>query len=212
MSFDSYKNVSEVLQEYNITSAEENYIVETAISIRDYFKEELAFSLREFVFEESEYAVCETIIFPVLREVYRGYRKEFTLWSHKAITYDEKLSGIPDYILAKRSPLGKEIFDQPFLVTVEAKKDDFIKGWGQCLAEMVAINKLNAAENQTVFGIVSNGQLWQFGKLKGSIFNKNIKAYTVYDLEQLLAAINYIFQQCELEILINRREEGGDRR
>jgi len=200
MSFDSYKNIGEVLQEYSITSAEESYIVETAINIRDYFKEELAFSLREFVFEESEYAVCETIIFPVLREVYRSYRNKFTLWSHKAIAYDEKLSGIPDYILAKRSPLGKEVFDQPFFVTVEAKKDDFIKGWGQCLAEMVALSKLNAAENQTVFGIVSNGQLWQFGKLKANIFKKNIKAYTIYDLEQLLAAINYIFQQCELEI------------
>ena len=141
MSFDSYKNVAEVLKEYNITSTEENYIVETEVKLRDYFKEELEFSLREFVFEESEYAVCETIIFPVLREVYRNYRDEFTLWSHKAIAYDEKLSGTPDYILAKRSPLGKEIFEQPFFVTVEAKRDDFIKGWGQCLAEMVRLAK-----------------------------------------------------------------------
>lgn len=201
MSFDSYKNVAEVLKEYNITSTEENYIVETEVKLRDYFKEELEFSLREFVFEESEYAVCETIIFPVLREVYRNYRDEFTLWSHKAIAYDEKLSGTPDYILAKRSPLGKEIFEQPFFVTVEAKRDDFIKGWGQCLAEMVAISKLNeAGDNQRVFGIVSNGQLWQFSQLKGNVFHKNTKAYTIYDLEQLLAAVNYIFQQCKLEL------------
>ncbi|NES24815.1 MAG: hypothetical protein F6K41_39385 [Symploca sp. SIO3E6] len=200
MSFDSYKNISEVLQEYSITSVEENYIVETEINLRDYFKEELEFSLREFVFEESEYAVCETMIFPVLREVYRSYREQFTLWSHKAIAYDEKLSGVPDYILAKRSPLGKEIFEKPFFIVVEAKKDDFLKGWGQCLAEMVAINKLNEAKNQKVFGIVSNGQLWQFGQLKGNIFNKNIRAYTIYELEKLLAAINYIFQQCVLEL------------
>jgi len=200
MSFDSYKNISEVLQEFSITSVEKNYIVETEINFRDYFKEELEFSLKEFMFEESEYAVCETIIFPVLKEVYRSYREKFTLWSHKAIAYDEKLSGVPDYILAKRSPLGKEIFEKPFFIVVEAKKDDFIKGWGQCLAEMVAINKLNGAKNQKVFGIVSNGQLWQFGQLKGNIFNKNIRAYSIYELENLLAAINYTFQQCELEI------------
>ena len=200
MSFDSYKNISEVLQEYSITSVEKNYIVETEINLRDYFKEELEFSLKEFMFEESEYAVCETIIFPVLKEVYRSYREKFTLWSHKAIAYDEKLSGVPDYILAKRSPLGKEIFEKPFFIVVEAKKDDFIKGWGQCLAEMVAINKLNGAKNQKVFGIVSNGQLWQFGQLKGNIFNRNIRAYSIYELENLLAAINYIFQQCELEL------------
>jgi len=200
MSFDSYKNISEVLQEYSITSVEENYIVETEINLRDYFKEELEFSLKEFMFEESEYAVCETIIFPVLKEVYRSYREKFTLWSHKAIAYDEKLSGVPDYILAKRSPLGKEIFEKPFFIVVEAKEDDFIKGWGQCLAEMVAINKLNGAKNQKVFGIVSNGQLWQFGQLKSNIFNRNIRAYSIYELENLLAAINYTFQQCELEL------------
>ena len=74
------------------------------------FKDDLEFSLKEFNFEDSEYAVCEVIIFPVLKEVYRHYRDEFTLWSHKTITYDEKISGMPDYILAKRSPLGKEIF------------------------------------------------------------------------------------------------------
>ncbi|NER50210.1 MAG: hypothetical protein F6J92_26750, partial [Symploca sp. SIO1A3] len=50
MSFDSYKNISEVLQEYSITSVEENYIAETEINLRDYFKEELEFSLKEFMF------------------------------------------------------------------------------------------------------------------------------------------------------------------
>ncbi|MGK7872652.1 MAG: hypothetical protein AB4426_04865 [Xenococcaceae cyanobacterium] len=200
MSFDYYKNIGEVLKEFNITSAEANYIDETEISIRDSFKEDLEFCLREFTFEESEYAICETIIFPILKEVYRDYRDKFTLWSHKTITYDEKLSGTPDYILAKRSPLGKQIFEKPYFVAVEAKRDDFIKGWGQCLAEMVAIQKINEQSEQTIFGIVSNGQLWQFGKLKANLYTKEIKSYTISDLERLYAAINYVFSQCELEL------------
>ncbi|HAA31746.1 MAG TPA: hypothetical protein DCE56_33675, partial [Cyanobacteria bacterium UBA8553] len=176
------------------------YIVETEMTIRESFKEDLEFSLKEFTFAESEYAVCETIIFPVLKEVYRNYRDKFTLWSHKPLTYDEKLSGVPDYILAQRSPLGKEVFEKPFFVTVEAKRDDFIKGWGQCLAEMVAIQKINErSEQQTIFGIVSNGQFWQFGKLKGNSFIRNFQGYTIYNLEQLFAVLNYIFIQCVLE-------------
>ena len=168
--------------------------------IRDAFREELEFCLREFAFEESEAAVCETIIFPVLKEAYRNYRDRFALWSHKAIAYDEQLSGTPDYILAKRSPLGKQVFEKPYLVAIKAKKDDFIKGWAQCLAEMVAIQKINELPDQVVFGIVSNGQLWQFGKLKAALFVKEVRSYTISDLERLLAAINYIFGQCQLEL------------
>ncbi|NEO77719.1 hypothetical protein [Moorena sp. SIO4G3] len=200
MSFDSYKTIGEVLQEFTITATEANYILETDTVIREAFKEDLEFCLREFTVEESEYAICETIIFPLLKEVYRQYRDKFTLWSHKAITYDQQLTGIPDYILAKRSPLGKQIFEKPYFVAVEAKKDDFIKGWGQCLAEMVAIQKINDQSEQTIFGIVSNGQLWQFGKLKGNLYTREINNYTISDLERVYSAINYIFSQCELEL------------
>ena len=121
MSFDSYKNIGEVLKEYNITSTEEGFILETEFIIRESFIEELNFSLKEFNYTESEYAICEAIIFPILKELYRSYRDKFTLWSHKALVYDEKLSGIPDYLLAKKSALGKEVFERPFFVAVEAK-------------------------------------------------------------------------------------------
>jgi hypothetical protein len=201
MSFDSYKNVAEVLKEYSIISHEENFIVETEINIRDAFREDLEFSLREFTFEESEYAICEAIIFPILKEIYRSYRESFSLWSHKSLIYDAMLSGVPDYIVAKKSSLGKEVFEQPFFVAVEAKRDDFIKGWGQCLAEMVAIQKINQqSESQNIFGIVSNGQFWQFGKLKSNLFAREIKSYTLSNLDTLFAALNYIFIQCRLEL------------
>jgi hypothetical protein len=201
MPFTSYKEIGIVLKEYQIFSTEANYIVELETPLSDYFKEELQFNLSEFAFYDSEYAVCENLIFPVLREVYKSYRQKFTLWSHKPIAYDEKLCGTPDYILAKRSPYGKEIFEKPFLITVEAKKDDFIEGWGQGLAEMVAVQKLNELpETQTIYGIVSNGKLWEFGKLQGKIFTKNMKSYIVSELEQLVGAVSYTFHQAEIEL------------
>ncbi|WP_414624644.1 hypothetical protein [Calothrix sp. CCY 0018] len=207
MSFDTYKNIGEVLKEYNISSTEENFIIETAILIRETFQEELTFSLREFNYQESEYAICEAIIFPVLKELYRSYRDQFTLWSHKALVYDDKLSGIPDYLLAKKSALGKEVFERPFFVAVEAKKDDFIKGWGQCLSEMVAIQKINDSVEQSIFGIVSNGQVWQFGKLTDSLFTKEINLYTISDLHKLFAALNFVFKQCEIQLEFSSKED-----
>jgi hypothetical protein len=129
--------------------------------------------------------------------VYRQHYQRLTLWSHKTITYDEQLTGIPDYMVAKRSPLGKVVLDKPYFVAVEAKKDDFSKGWGQCLAQMVAMQKINDKPEQPVYGIVSNGQLWQFGRLEDQQFTKEIQSYILSDLDGLMAALNFLFQCCE---------------
>lgn len=53
---------------------------------------------------------------------------------------------------------------------------------------------------QTIFGTVSNGLIWQFGQLNIDIFTQNKIFYTIQELERLFAAINYIFQQCELQL------------
>ena len=123
-----------------------------------------------------------------------------TLWSHETLIYDEKLSGQPDYIVTKLSPLGRMIFDKPYFLVVEAKQDKFIEGWGHCLAELVAVQKINNDLEQTVFGIVYNGNFWEFGKLKGDIFTRNIASYNIDYLDRLFAVVNYVFQQCLLQL------------
>ena len=53
-------------------------------------------------------------------------------------------------------------------------------------------------QHKRYFGIASNGGVWQFAKLKGNIFTRNQTFYTIQELDKLFAAINYVFQQCEL--------------
>ncbi len=48
---------------------------------------------------------------------------------------------------------------EPYLLVVEAKRDDFVGGWAQCLAALVAAQKINKRTNQVLFGIVTNGFL-----------------------------------------------------
>jgi hypothetical protein len=196
MPFTTYKSIGDVLKEYQIISMETDFIIEAPIPISEAFRADLDFSLRELVFDNSEYAVCENLIYPVLKEVYKSYKDYFVLWSHQPITINEKLCGVPDYVLAKRSPLGKYVFDKPYFIAVEAKRDDFAEGWGQCLAEMIAIQKLNQDLDQLIFGVVSNGKIWEFGRLVDNRFTKNIKVYTIYDLNTLFAALNNVFSQC----------------
>lgn len=200
MAFSNYKTVGAVIKEFQITYTEANFIVETAFSVSDYFREDLQIMMMEGVVDNSEFAVCENLIYPVLKEVWKCYRTKFVLWSHEALNYDTKLSGFPEYILAKRSPLGKVVFDKPYLLLVEAKQDKFEEGWAQCIAEMIAAQRLNDELQVIILGIVSNGKTWQFGKLEGQVFTRNITPYTIYELDKLFAAVNYIFQQCEAQL------------
>jgi hypothetical protein len=200
MAFSNYKDIATVLKEFQITYTEANFMNEVEFSISDYFREDLETVMQDGVPSASEFSICENLIYPILKEVWKCYRSNFVLWGHKSLTYDENLSGFPEYILARRSPLGKVVFDKPYFLLVEAKQDKFDEGWAQCLAEMVAAQRLNDELRVLIFGIVSNGDRWQFGKLETNIFTLNKTFYTIQELDKLFAAVNYVFQQCELQL------------
>jgi hypothetical protein len=46
---------------------------------------------------------------------------------------------------------------------------------------MIAAQRLNG-DNITLFGIVSNGATWEFGKLEANGFTRNITPCTIYEL------------------------------
>ena len=200
MAFSNYKSIGAVIKEFQTKYIEADFIDEIEFNIPDDSREDLQTVIWEGVVDNSEFAICENLIYPILKEVWKCYRSKFILWSHESLTYDENLSGFPEYILAKRSPLGKVVFDKPYLLLVEAKEDKFEEGWGQCLADMIATQRLNEDPQMTVFGIVSNGDWWQFGKLEANTFTRNITFYSIQELDKLFAAVNSIFSQCELQL------------
>jgi hypothetical protein len=189
MSFNSYKNISDVIQAFPVHYQEIDFIQELPFLIDNSFRQRLELILREGVVFNSEYAICENIISPILIEVWQSYKEQLLVWSHQPLNYDEQLSGIPDYMVAKRSAKGKIMF--------EAKKDNFEEVWGQCLAELITAQKLNQNIQTEIFGIVSNGTFWEFGRLLENSFEKNIKLYTISKLEELFAAVNYVFQKSQ---------------
>jgi hypothetical protein len=199
MAFSTYKTTRAVVKDFQIVYSEAIFIVEAPIPINSYFQENLEELIRDGVVDNSEYAICENLIAPVLKEVWRSHKQNFLLWSHESFRYDDRLCGVPDYILAKRSPLGKIVLDQPYLMIVEAKQDNFDEGWAQCLAAMLAAQRMNE-KPQVVFGIVSNGEIWEFGKLDTHQFTKNSIIYPLQNLSRLFAAVNDVFNQCQLEL------------
>ncbi len=194
MAFSDYRNIAQVQKEFGITYREENFIVVERVEPSSHFREELEFNQKNIDVFTSEAARTELVITPILREVYKNFHEHYSFWIQKPIAYNEKLSGTPDYLIATRSALGKTVLDVPLVVVVEAKKNDFEQGWGQCLAELVAVQRINDDALRAVYGIVTDGELWKFGKLVANTFVGNLDGYTVGDLAELFGAIHFIFQ------------------
>lgn len=202
MPFGSYKSISDVANAFRITYAEAAWGDPLPHPAGEPFRSELAFVLKEVDFSNSEFSVCENLIYPVLKEVWKPYTGSLMLWGHQPLVYDEDLSGVPDYLVAKRSPLGKVVRGSPhMLLVVEAKKDNFEEGWGQCLAALVAAQKLNQPGDQVVYGVVSNGRVWELGQLHAALFSREVRLFTLQDLDGLFAALNYLFARCKEQVL-----------
>mgnify|MGYP000694344976 CR=1 FL=1 len=132
------------------------------------------------------------LIDALLSEIVPNY-PQLKVWKAAWIETDE-LTGTADYLITPT----RAYIATPLLGVAEAKRDDFVQGRAQCLAEMVACQWNNRQENHAidVFGIVSNGQTWQFYKLTltNEIFETDL--YVTRDLPELLGALDYVCGEC----------------
>ncbi len=195
MAYTNYESITDVAKEFGITFIEKEFLKQKTFEINEHL---LNFFLRNFndkINRISEYAICENLIAPIIKEV--AYANNLKIWSHIEFNCDENLKGIPDYLIG----IPKDIISikTPILCLGEAKKDDFDKGWGQVAAEMVAAQKINAKNkvNIPVFGLVSNGKTWEFGKLENTVFSIDPNSYTAPNhIQELLATLNWLFAKC----------------
>lgn len=73
MAFSFYKSIDAVIKTFQITYAEAKF------DIPDRFREDLQMVMRDAVVDSSEFAICENLIYPVLKEVWNCYRIKFLL-------------------------------------------------------------------------------------------------------------------------------------
>ena len=201
MAFSDYKSLATVIQEFELHYQEKRFEPLPRVTAPAELKEILRFNMTEMAYDVSEAMICEAILFPILREVWKPFCKELMLWSHTAIYYNGTLSGTPDYLFARQSKLGKIVLDKPYVAIVEAKKDDFTSGWGQCAVELYAAQKINDNPDLQLFGIVSNGLYWQLGCLQQNIFTKYEQVYDVQELDVLYTALVSILTLCKQQFL-----------
>jgi hypothetical protein len=207
MAFNQFKSHGEVLAKFEISYSNKTVIqLSTNSAPNQAFREQIQFALETDIYKTSEYARCESLIFPVLQEVWKPYRSTLRLWSHIPIAAEEPLSGTPDYLIAAASHLGTIVLGKPILAAVEAKRENFEEGWAQCTAEMLAVQKLNK-DASVVWGIVTNGELWQFGTLVKQHLTQEPTFYSISRLDELFGALSFIMEECAKQVTKPHLEE-----
>jgi hypothetical protein len=201
MVFAQFKTLADVLLSFGIEYHEENILrhFEAKKEANSTFSEQIKFALEEGIYKTSEFARCESLIFPILQEAWKPYRTSLRLWSHVPIAAEEPLTGTPDYLIAQASPLGNIVLGKPILAVIEAKRENFDEGWAQCTAEMLAVQKLNH-DSMRIWGIVTNGELWQFGILDGQKLRQEATFYSVRNLDELFNVLSFVIGECAKQV------------
>jgi len=198
MAFANYTCVDDVVKKHRLMMAQAPLVVPAsdAPAFSAHFRAELDFNLRKLPIGRSEIGSGEIILFPILREVWKPYVDELALFTHEPLHFDNDLTGIPDYFVCRVSEYGQTIPDLPYLLVVEAKLDDFERAWGQCLAAMLAAQKLNGLPEMPVYGITTNSDAWKFGRLLGREVTLDPSAVALANLDTLGQSLHAIFRMC----------------
>jgi hypothetical protein len=193
-----YKKLGDVLKAYKIRyQILDNFEKIYPFEPSQHLTEAIQFTLKHIAYRISEEIICESILYPVLVEVWKPYVQYFSFWSHTSLNYDEELKGIPDYLITRLSPLGHIVLEQPYIAVVEAKLDDFVGGWAQCALEMIAMQKMNGTPEMPIYGIVSNGDIWQFAKLQQGEFVQYEQEGSIKNLPILMSLVFSLFAECK---------------
>ena len=199
MPYSQFTNISKAKEAFGLKTKEgERFIpptepIKASPTLTAYLEESLPLAA-----SASQKARSEGIIYPVLLEVRRILNREISLFSGEDFTIDESigLNGKCDFLLS-RSPEVLEI-EAPAIVIVEAKKADLRTGFGQCMAEMVAAQRFNAAKNRPVsviYGSITSGTQWRFLKLEENVVTIDLMDYPLPPLDEILGILVWMIEQ-----------------
>lgn len=148
----------------------------------------------------TEKARSELVIAPVLLEIRRQMKFQIGFFSGTEfnIAPAEGLTGFCDYILTAT----KDSYEvrSPVLTLVEAKNENIKAGLGQCGAEMVAAQQLNARSDlhQPVYGCVTTGSEWKFLRLVDRILEIDQHEYFINEVPLILGVLLSVFDAVKL--------------
>lgn len=193
MSYSEF-TLDQVKRQFNIQLDETTKLFEhiSPITISDILKIILAENVPLALAIATEKARSELIIAPILVETRKLAEHKVSLFSGVDFNVDfgRGLNGICDFIITK----SKEqlVITSPVIMLVEAKNEDMKKGYGQCIAEMIGAQEFNKKEdpaNDTIYGVVTTGNIWRFLQLSGSTVKIDRDEYYINQIDKIMGIL-----------------------
>jgi hypothetical protein len=197
MKFSEFKNNSEMLAYFGLKVERSHFInfdEILSIDLPHWILEDLDFVLTNRGDTDMESYACEFLISPLLKEAWKRHPKS-KLFSHPQIKYEDLIL-VPDYVVTPKDKTGIDTFQKPLLITVEAKNDDYELGWSDAYKQLIVARLLNENNEIPIYGIVSIGKGWEFGKLDGHIIYKHPFGVGLDNPNKLLGILDFIFADC----------------
>ncbi len=143
----------------------------------------------------TEKARSEFFVAPILLASRELNHERFFLYSGQKLDADPQrgLTGECDFILSHAQ--ASVVLQTPIMTLVEAKKQDYEAGMGQCIAQMVGAQIFNQKKEDVelpIFGCVTTGEGWQFLKLADSYVTVDVTRYALANLELILGMFRNI--------------------
>jgi hypothetical protein len=201
MAYSKYKNVKNVAKKFGLTVIPSDLFPHNLPTVEpsSWLKETLEISFEQGFDTEKERS--ERLVSPILTEFRRRNNRGLTVYSGHLLNVDSEndLTGECDYLIA----LGDKILDfldTPIFSIVEAKKQDFELGTGQCAAQMIGALKYNETDGKQtpfLYGAATDGVKWRFMRMENQMLAIDRHYYQIDSLPKLLGVLQHIFEDCK---------------
>ncbi|NET57845.1 MAG: hypothetical protein F6K47_17315 [Symploca sp. SIO2E6] len=133
----------------------------------------------------------KSITYLVLMEAKNRLKPQTSLFSEVIFNVDSEmgLSGTCDFLVGLSA---EKFISRPVITIVQSKSENLNLCLGQCVAQMLAAQLFNDWENneiKTIYGVVTNGNLWRFMKLVSQVVYLDLTAYHISYVEKILGIL-----------------------
>jgi hypothetical protein len=192
MSYSDFKTLDQVNKDLGIVIKGDNelYINVEPVELTPWFIETMKMAYIKAIRINTENSRQALIVDHVLMELNQHVNMSFFLENSFNVDSSKGLTGNPDGIISSSD--NQLYITSPVVVLVEAKKSDLGSGSAQCIAEMEAARIFNEKEGNnipTMYGVVTDGALWQFLSLKDNIATIDSYLYHFGDGSQIVGIL-----------------------
>lgn len=146
----------------------------------------------------TEKASSELIVTDVLVELREKFEDRISFFSgiDFSVDVEKGLTGVCDFLVSL-SPV-QYYLEAPIIILVEAKRENPVSGFGQCIAEMLAAQHFNTQKGNDIpiiYGASTTGTVWQFLKLEGQQLYIDKAPYSIGQCDKILGVLVSMVEQ-----------------